>query len=123
MTTEQNKQIVISYTTEVLGNKNLSVIDQFIADNYVQHDPFVGDGKQALKEMLSATMTGLPKSKFEYARIAADGDFVFLHFKVPFNGKQVAWVDIFRLENGMIVEHWDVMQEIITSSLHNNPMV
>jgi predicted SnoaL-like aldol condensation-catalyzing enzyme len=123
MTAEQNKQIVIAYTTEVLGDKNLAVIDRYIANDYIQHDPFVGNGKQALKDMLSATITGLPKSKFEYARIAADGDLVFLHFQVPFNGKQYAWVDIFRLEKGMIVEHWDVMQEITQSALHHNPMV
>ena len=122
MTPEQNKQIVIAYTTEVLGNKNLSAIDKYVAENYIQHDPFVGNGRQALKDMLSSVIAG-PKSNFEYARIAADGDLVFLHFKVPFNGKQYAWVDIFRLENGMLAEHWDVMQEITTSALHNNPMV
>jgi predicted SnoaL-like aldol condensation-catalyzing enzyme len=122
MTPEQNKQIVIAYTTEVLGNKNLSAIDKYVAENYIQHDPFVGNGRQALKDMLSAAIAG-PKSNFEYARIAADGDLVFLHFKVPFNGKHYAWVDIFRLENGMLVEHWDVMQEITSSALHNNPMV
>jgi predicted SnoaL-like aldol condensation-catalyzing enzyme len=123
MTADQNKQIVIDYTTEVLGNKNIAVVDKYIADNYIQHDPFVADGKQALKEMLSASTSGLPKSKFEYARIAADDDLVFLHFKVPFNGKQYAWVDIFRLKNGKIAEHWDVMQEITVSSFHKNSMV
>jgi predicted SnoaL-like aldol condensation-catalyzing enzyme len=122
-TTEQNKQIVIAYTSGVLGDKNLAVVDQYVAEDYIQHDPFVGNGKQALKDMLSASITGLPKSKFEYARIAADGDLVFLHFEVPFNGKKYSWVDIFRLENGKLVEHWDVMQEITPSSLHHNPMV
>jgi predicted SnoaL-like aldol condensation-catalyzing enzyme len=123
MTSEQNKQIVINYTSEVLGNKNIAVVDKYIADNYIQHDPFVADGKQALKDMLSVSTADLPKSKFEYARIAADGDLVFLHFKVPFNGKQYAWVDIFRLQDGKIAEHWDVMQEITASSLHKNSMV
>ncbi len=123
MTPEQNKQIVIAYTQGVLGDKNLAVVDQYVADNYIQHDPFVGNGKQALKDMLAASILGLPKSKFEYARIAADGDLVFLHFEVPFNGKQYAWVDIFRLENGKLVEHWDVMQEITASPLHQNRMV
>jgi len=123
MTAEQNKQIVIAYTSGVLGDKNMAVVDRYVADNYIQHDPFIGNGKQALKDMLSANIIGLPKSKFEYSRIAADGDLVFLHFKVPFNGKEYAWVDIFRVDNGMIVEHWDVMQEITPSALHSNPMV
>jgi predicted SnoaL-like aldol condensation-catalyzing enzyme len=64
-----------------------------------------------------------PKTKIDFRHVAADGDLVFLHIKAKnFDGKDMALVDIFRLKNGKIVEHWDVMQDVPATAANAHPM-
>ncbi len=121
--TEKNKKIVSTYVQELLGNKDATAVDRYVSDDFKQHDPTVADGKKALKDMFTSMFKNATKSKFQYDRIAADGDLVFIQFRTyGSDGKPAVMVEVFRLKDGKIVEHWDVMQSIPDKSLNGNTM-
>lgn len=72
--------------------------------------------------MLEVWFKDAPKEKVDLQRIAADGDLVYLHVRSKMGNKTVAVVDIFRIENGKIAEHWDVIQEVPEKSANPHPM-
>jgi predicted SnoaL-like aldol condensation-catalyzing enzyme len=65
---------------------------------------------------------GALKEKIDIRHIAADGNFVYLHTRAIENGKPVAVMDIYRVENGKILEHWDVTQAIPEHPVNKHPM-
>lgn len=118
-----NKKTVTEFYQKLFGDKDLSVIDTYIVEDYIQHNPHAADGRQALKEFATKMLSNAPKTKVDFQHVAADGDLVFLHVKARnFNGKDMALVDIFRLKNGKIVEHWDVMQDVPATAANAHPM-
>jgi len=120
---EHNKKIVVEFYQKLFGDKDISVIDQYIAEDYIQHNPIAADGRLALKEIATKWLSNQPKIKVDFQKIAADGDLVFLHIKTKnFSGKALSLIDIFRLKDGKIVEHWDVMQEVPDKSANPHPM-
>ena len=110
METNINKQIVSACYKCVIRDLNFSLVDTYIADDYIQHSPTVKDGKQGLLEMLRFLET-IPKPATQHQspiiRMIAEGDLVAVHLDIIFMGKRVAVVDLFRLNNGKIAEHWD----------------
>jgi predicted SnoaL-like aldol condensation-catalyzing enzyme len=120
---ELNKKIVVEFYQKLFGDKDLSVIDQYITEDYIQHNPIAADGRQALKDVLSPWLANQPKTKIDFQKVVADSDLVILHIKSKsFSGKDLSLVDMFRLKNGKIVEHWDVMQEVPDQSANPHPM-
>jgi predicted SnoaL-like aldol condensation-catalyzing enzyme len=120
---EKNKKIVVEFYQKLFGDKDVSVIDQYLVDDYIQHNPGVADGRQALKDIAAKWLANQPKSTVDFQKVAADGDLVFLHIKTKSNsGKDVSLIDIFRLKEGKIVEHWDIMQEVPEKSANPHPM-
>ena len=118
-----NKKIVVEFYQKLFGDKDISVIDQYIVEDYIQHNPIAADGRQALKEIANKWIANQPKTQVDFQKVVADGDLVFLHIKTKnFSGKDVSLVDIFRLKNGKIVEHWDIMQEVPEKSANPHPM-
>jgi len=119
-TTLDNKQLVTSFYKEVLINRNVVNIDHYIGDTYIQHNPYVADGKNALVGFIKTLPKVNNKSiKGEIVRIIAEDDLVVLHVRNP---SRNAIVDIFRVKNNKIVEHWDVIQAIPKKSANNNTM-
>jgi predicted SnoaL-like aldol condensation-catalyzing enzyme len=119
---ESNKKIVIEFYQELFGDKNIDAINKYIGDKYIQHNPGLPDGKEALINAAEVWFKDAPKEKVDFQHIAADGDLVVLHVRSKSGPKVRAVVDIFRIENGKIVEHWDVIQEVPDKSANDHPM-
>jgi predicted SnoaL-like aldol condensation-catalyzing enzyme len=118
----QNKKLVADFYQELFGDKNIEAIDRYIGETYIQHNPLLPDGKEALKEAVKIWFKNTPKEKVDIRHIGADGDLVYIHTKVDFGGKANSVLDIFRISNGKIVEHWDLIQEVPAKSANPHPM-
>src|SRR5512133_1250188 len=119
---ETNKKMVSEFYQQLFGDKNPEVILKYLAEDYIQHNPSLPDGRKALYDAVKVWFKDTPKEKVDFQRIAADGDFVYLHVRSKMGTKTVAVVDIFRIENGKIAEHWDVIQEVPEKSANAHPM-
>jgi predicted SnoaL-like aldol condensation-catalyzing enzyme len=105
---KSNKEIVIEVLTRAFVEKDPTVVAQCFGANYKQHNPVIPDGPAAIAKLIP-TLTGL---KYEPGMVVADGNVVMVHGRYTGWGpKTMIAVDIFRVEGGKVVEHWDVMQE------------
>ncbi|MDF2431437.1 MAG: hypothetical protein JWP44_1068 [Mucilaginibacter sp.] len=115
MEQKSNKTIVRECYRKIIRDLDLSLVDTYIREDYIQHSPTVKDGRAGLLEMLNFLKT-LPQPKEEkpspIIRVIADGDFVAVHLDIQFMGKRAAVIDLFRLKKGQIAEHWDGSQII-----------
>jgi predicted SnoaL-like aldol condensation-catalyzing enzyme len=119
---EENKKLVASLYQEVFGDKNIDAVDKYVGDNYIQHNPAVADGKEALKAALQVWFKDAPKENIDIRHIGADGNFVYIHTKSKQGNKTISVIDIFRIDGGKVVEHWDVMQEVPAKAANDHPM-
>jgi len=111
---EQNKKIAIEFYNAALNEKNWEKTKSFIGNRYVQHNLHAADGPEGLKAHIEFLKRDFPKNHGEIKHVLADGDLVALHIhnrRSP-EIRGFAVVDIFRIENGKVVEHWDVVQSI-----------
>ncbi len=121
---EANKKTVLAFYEAGINNKNFDAASKFIGKRYVQHDPGIADGPEGLKAFLGVFRAQFPNLHADIKQIFADGDFVIAHVhgvRVP-GERGSAIVDIFKLEDGKIVEHWDVRQPIPETSANPNSM-
>jgi predicted SnoaL-like aldol condensation-catalyzing enzyme len=121
---QTNLDHVIAMYQNVLIALDSSRVDDYILPGYIQHSSLAEPGVQALKDWLDARCKDSPDSVQTIHRSFADGDHVIVHVHVArWKGDAgLAVVDIFRLEDGMIAEHWDVLQEIPADPVNPNPM-
>ena len=119
-TFKNNKQMVEYFWNEVFNKHNTSVIDSMTAPNC----PGFADGRLAFEDGIQGFLKAFPESKAVIKHIGADGDLVFIHNHITLNASDrgQAAVDIFRVKNGKIVEHWDVIQDIPEKAENNNTM-
>ncbi|MED3379816.1 ester cyclase [Bacillus tropicus] len=121
---EKNKKMVVDFYNEVFNKHNIDIIPKYVSEDYKQHNPFVADGRKAFMDFFKEDFVKNPNSSAEIKRVVADGDTVALHVHSRTNSQDmgVAIVDIFRIKDGKIVEHWDVIQEIPNEAANNNTM-
>ena len=124
-TGRRNKANVIVFY-DLMFNKcqPREAIERFAGEVYIQHNPDVGDGQQAFIEYFERMAADYPGKQVEIVRSFADGNHVILHCRQTWpGGHDYAGMDIFRLDDdGKIVEHWDVLQVVPTTSANGNSM-
>ena len=122
--TECNRVIVQRFVELFYAQKNIRLaFENCVAEDYVQHNPGILDGREAAIVALEP-MFSRPDSRFDVKRILVDGDLAAVHLHGKSAGSEAggAVVDLFRLENGLIVEHWDVLQPIPANPINPHPM-
>jgi predicted SnoaL-like aldol condensation-catalyzing enzyme len=118
----KNKEIVEAFCTAVFINHDLSTLDQLMRADYIQHNPDVPQGKAGFTQFFVQTFKAIPDFKYSLKQIVADGDLVWVYstttgthtggewLGVQPTGNRLSFdvVDMFRLQDGKIAEHWDV---------------
>ena len=104
--------------------EGLRAASKYLGSRYIQHNPGAADGPEGLKGFIAFLKDKFPNNHSEIKRIFADGDYVIVHVhavREP-GTRGNAIIDIFRLENGKVVEHWDVVQPIPEKAANSNGM-
>ncbi|MCG7942368.1 MAG: nuclear transport factor 2 family protein [Candidatus Thiodiazotropha taylori] len=123
-TLQNNKDNAISfYRMAYLGNPT-EAVERYVGDQYIQHNPLVGDGKQAFIDYFTEMAKSYPEKSIEFVRAVAEGDLVALHTHQSWPGnEEYVTMDFFRFDDaGKIVEHWDSIQSIPQQSKNGNSM-
>ena len=121
---EANVQLIRDLFDKVLIRMDKTLVDEFIAEDYIQHSSLAQPGREALKDWLDFVRRESPQATQKIHRIFAEDDHVVTHQHVirwP-GDPGFAVCDIFRIENGKIVEHWDVLQQIPDKPVNPNSM-
>jgi predicted SnoaL-like aldol condensation-catalyzing enzyme len=119
---KSNKEIVEAFCTAVFINHDLSTLDQLMRDDYIQHNPDVPQGKAGFIQFFMQTFKAIPDFRYSLKQIVADRDLVWMHSTTTGTHTGGEWlgvqptgnrlkfdvVDMFRLQDGKIAEHWDV---------------
>ncbi len=122
---QQNKALVTDFYEGVFQKHQVKTYaDRYIGEQYIQHNPRVPDGKTPFVNYFTQYFQDNPEAKSVIKRAVAEGNLVFLHVHSTMNPQDrgVAIIDIFRVENGKIVEHWDVRQPVPETSANQNTM-
>jgi predicted SnoaL-like aldol condensation-catalyzing enzyme len=120
---ERNKALVLEAFDTLFNKRDYKAAEQYWSPDYIQHSAHIEPGREGLFNLTK----GLPASlRYEAGTIVADGNFVIVHGRFSGIGAKVNWIaaDILRIENGLFMEHWDVIQDEATEaqSKSNAPM-
>lgn len=121
---ESNKKNAVAfYKTAYLGEPEKAVA-LYVGDQYIQHNPLVGDGKQAFIDYFEEMSRDYPEKSIEFVRVIAEGDLVSLHTHQTWPGNdEYVTMDFFRFDdNGKIIEHWDAIQGVPAETKNGNSM-
>lgn len=122
---ERNKKTARDFYDLMFNQcKPREAVEQYVGDDYIQHNTAVGDGKEAFIEYFERMSAEFPGKKVNFKRAIAEGDLVVLHCHQTWPGdSDYAGIDIFRFdENGKVIEHWDVLQVVPKESANTNTM-
>jgi len=119
-----NKKTVVDFYEKAINQKDFDAASKHLGGRYTQHNPGAADGADGLKAFIGFLRDKFPQAKSEIKRVFAEGDYVILHVHAlrepATRGRAI--IDIFRLENGKIVEHWDVAQDVPEKAVNSNGM-
>ena len=121
---EQNKNNAITFYQTAYAGEPLKAVEQYVRSDSIQHNPLVGDGKEAFIAYFERMAKEYPEKSIVFVRSIAEDDLVALHtHQIWPGGDEYVTMDFFRFdENGKIVEHWDSVQEIPAQSANGNTM-
>jgi predicted SnoaL-like aldol condensation-catalyzing enzyme len=110
---EENKALVLEAFDTLFNKRDYVAAERYWSSNYIQHSAHIAPGREGLFELVKAAP---PTLKYEPGLVVAEGDFVLLHGRFSGFGLPVNWVvvDIVRIEDGILAEHWDVIQDEAT---------
>ena len=121
---EDNKKIVVEFYDKAINQKDFEAASEYLGPVYIQHNQNAADGREGLQGFIRYLREKFPNAHSEIKRVFADGDYVILHVHaVRVRGTSgVAIVDIFRLKDSKIIEHWDVHEDIMEKAANPNGM-
>jgi predicted SnoaL-like aldol condensation-catalyzing enzyme len=121
---ERNRAFVINFYDLVFNKHDLKAAEDMISEGYIQHNPHFPTGRAAFIEILAKRFTQNPETRSRTVRSAVDGDLVWLHNHSIEQSRDRgrAIVNIFRVADGKIVEHWDVVEPVPEKSANDNTM-
>jgi len=112
-TPEQNRALVMEAFDTLFNNRDYAAAERFWSPDYIQHSAHIAPGREGLFNLIKGVP---PTLKYEPGMIVAEGDLVIVHGRFSNLGLPVNWIaaDIVRIQNGILVEHWDVIQDEAT---------
>src|SRR6266403_2707757 len=110
---EKNKALVLDAFDTLFNRRDYAAAEKYWSPNYIQHSAHIEPGRDGLFNLIKSLP---PTLKYESGTIAAEGDFVIVHGRFSDFGLPANWIaaDIVRIEGGILVEHWDVIQDEAT---------
>jgi predicted SnoaL-like aldol condensation-catalyzing enzyme len=107
---EKNKKLVLEAFDTLFNKRDYAAAERFWSPRYIQHSAHIAPGREGLFNLIKSLPTTL---KYEPGMIVAEKDFVIVHGRFSGFGAPVNWIaaDILRIEGGILVEHWDVIQD------------
>src|SRR5882757_1506180 len=104
--------------------QDLTAIDQFVSPSLVQHDPTLTNGSAAVQAAYAAQFAAFPNSTVSSLKVIADGDLVLVRYHAQTSATDLgqAVTEIFKVQHGQIVEHWNAVQNVPATSANNNTM-
>src|SRR2546421_10792850 len=110
---EKNKALVLRAFDTLFNKRDYATAEQFWSPQYIQHSAHIKPGREGLFDLIKSLP---PTLRYEAGAIVADGDFVIVHGRFSGFGQHANWIaaDILRIENGILAEHWDVIQDEAT---------
>ena len=114
-TPEQNKAIVLEAYDTIFNKRDYAAAARFWSPKYIQHSAHIAPGREGLFTLVRSSPEAL---RYENQLIIAEGDYVVAHGRFTGTGRPVAWIaaDVVRLEDGLLKEHWDVLQDEATKA-------
>ena len=129
---ERNRAVVLRYMQEVVNERKFEVLDELMVEDWIAHNPGEPNGREGLKTFFADMFEQVPELHADVKRVVAEADLVVVHthYTIAAADRGNDWApgssaaaDFFRLEDGKIVEHWDVLQRPIPeSSVNGNTM-
>ena len=120
---ETNKALVLEAFDTLFNKRDYAAAERYWSPNYIQHSAHIAPGRSGLFDLIKSMPSTL---KYEPGAIVAEKDFVIVHGRFSGFGQPVNWIaaDILRIEDGTLVEHWDVIQDEAPreQSKSGNPM-
>ncbi len=111
---ENNKKNAVAFYKKAYDGNPKKAVELYVGDDYIQHNPDVGNGKEPFIEYFDRMFAEYPEKSIDFVRVIAEGDLVALHTHQIWPGnEEYITMDYFRFDdNGKIVEHWDAIQKI-----------
>ena len=112
-TEEQTKSFVLHAFDTLFNKRDYAAAESFWSPTYIQHSAHIQPGREGLFELVKASPADM---RYENGLVVANGDYVMLHGRFTNIGQPANWIaaDIVRIENGLLAEHWDVIQDEAT---------
>ena len=110
---EKNKELVLKAFDTLFNKRDYAAAERYWSPNYIQHSAHIAPGREGLFDLIKSMP---PSFKYEAGTIQANGDFVIVHGRFSGFGAPANWIaaDIVRFKDGVLVEHWDVIEEEAT---------
>lgn len=117
--------LITDYLELVWNQGRTDLADRYVAAELIQHNPNLPDGRKPLVELIVGLKQRFPQARFDIHRMATEDDLVFAHslFTTGPGDHGMAVVDIFRVVDGLIVEHWDLRENVPDSTISGRPIV